>query len=204
VMATLGVFIALGGVSYAAIELPKNSVGTKQLKDGAVTPAKLAKPVKKSLTKAGTPGAPGPAGAPGAPGAPGAARAYALIKEGGQLDLAHSKGIIAIGQSCDGGVECTSPPPIGEEAPYEYCFNLGFEPAAVTVTPRMGASYLDQAANRWDAAIPGRTWTSIRGGCPLGYRDASVRVWREVIVESEGSIETEKYPSYQGAWIVFY
>jgi hypothetical protein len=36
VMATLAVFIALGGASYAAIRIPANSVGNKQLKDNAV------------------------------------------------------------------------------------------------------------------------------------------------------------------------
>jgi hypothetical protein len=41
VIATLALFIALGGASYAAVKLPKNSVGTKQLKNGAVTGAKL-------------------------------------------------------------------------------------------------------------------------------------------------------------------
>jgi hypothetical protein len=41
VMATVAVFIALGGVSYAAVKLPKNSVGSKQLKKNAVTSAKL-------------------------------------------------------------------------------------------------------------------------------------------------------------------
>jgi hypothetical protein len=41
VMATVAVFIALGGASYAATQLPKNAVGTKQLKKNAVTPAKI-------------------------------------------------------------------------------------------------------------------------------------------------------------------
>jgi hypothetical protein len=41
VMATVAVFIALGGSTYAALSLPKNSVGTKQLKNGAVTNQKL-------------------------------------------------------------------------------------------------------------------------------------------------------------------
>jgi len=41
VVATIALFIALGGASYAAIKLPKNSVGTKQLKKNAVTGAKL-------------------------------------------------------------------------------------------------------------------------------------------------------------------
>ena len=41
VMATLAMFVALGGGAYA-IKLKKNSVGTKQLKAGAVTERKLA------------------------------------------------------------------------------------------------------------------------------------------------------------------
>jgi hypothetical protein len=40
-VAYLALFVALGGSSYAALNLPANSVGTRQLKDGAVTPAKL-------------------------------------------------------------------------------------------------------------------------------------------------------------------
>jgi hypothetical protein len=41
VMATIAVFIALGGVGYAAVKLPKNSVGTKQIKNNAITGAKI-------------------------------------------------------------------------------------------------------------------------------------------------------------------
>lgn len=40
-MATLAMFVALGGVSYAALRVPQNSVGTRQLKDGAVTAKKI-------------------------------------------------------------------------------------------------------------------------------------------------------------------
>jgi hypothetical protein len=42
VVACLALFVALGGVSYAAL-LPNNSVGTKQLKRNAVTSAKIKK-----------------------------------------------------------------------------------------------------------------------------------------------------------------
>jgi hypothetical protein len=40
-MATIAVFIALGGVGYAATVLPRDSVGTEQLRDASVTGAKL-------------------------------------------------------------------------------------------------------------------------------------------------------------------
>jgi hypothetical protein len=43
VIATLALFLALGGVSYAATQLPKNSVGAKQLKKNAVTSSKVKK-----------------------------------------------------------------------------------------------------------------------------------------------------------------
>lgn len=49
VVSTLALFIALGGVSYAAATLPKNSVGSAQLKSKAVTEKKLA---KSSVTSA--------------------------------------------------------------------------------------------------------------------------------------------------------
>jgi hypothetical protein len=41
VMATIALFVALGGGAYAAGVLPANSVGTKQLKKNAVTAAKV-------------------------------------------------------------------------------------------------------------------------------------------------------------------
>jgi hypothetical protein len=43
VVAYLALFVALGGTSYAALSLPAGSVGTKQLRNGAVTSRKLAK-----------------------------------------------------------------------------------------------------------------------------------------------------------------
>jgi hypothetical protein len=41
VVASLALFLALGGVSYAAVTLPKNSVGSKQIKSNAVTSSKV-------------------------------------------------------------------------------------------------------------------------------------------------------------------
>src|SRR3954453_20628502 len=41
VMATVAVFLALGGGAYAALKLPKNSVGTNQIKKNAVRSSKV-------------------------------------------------------------------------------------------------------------------------------------------------------------------
>jgi hypothetical protein len=72
VIATVALFVALGGGAYAATQLPKNSVGPGQLKKEAVTGAK----VKKGSLMAGD-FAPGqlPAGTSGAAGAKGDAGA---------------------------------------------------------------------------------------------------------------------------------
>lgn len=69
-IAYLALFVALGGSAYAATALPKNSVGAKQIRKGAVTPAKLS-PAALGLVKGGPAGPAGEAGAPGTPGAPG-------------------------------------------------------------------------------------------------------------------------------------
>src|SRR3954452_12823168 len=80
VVGSLALFIALGGVSYAAVKLPARSVGTKQLKNGAVTSEKIRNGtvrkkdcVEGELTrgKTGSAGADGVDGLPGVNGAPG-------------------------------------------------------------------------------------------------------------------------------------
>lgn len=68
VMASLAVFMVLGGGAYAATVLPKNSVGTAQLKKNAVTSAKVK---NRSLTKNDFKAGQLPAGATGATGATG-------------------------------------------------------------------------------------------------------------------------------------
>lgn len=69
ITATIALFMALGGVSYAALKLPAGSVDTRQLHNGAVTKPKLAAGVLASL--AGADGEPGSDGAPGQDGAAG-------------------------------------------------------------------------------------------------------------------------------------
>jgi hypothetical protein len=76
VMATVAVFIALGGISYATIKLPANSVGTKQLRAKAVTLKKIKPKARRALKgRRGVSGAPGPQGPQGAAGSEGASGA---------------------------------------------------------------------------------------------------------------------------------
>jgi hypothetical protein len=73
VVATLALFVAVaGGTAFAATHLPKNSVGSKQIKKAAVTPAKLSTAAKSTLKGAtGATGATGPQGPKGERGEPG-------------------------------------------------------------------------------------------------------------------------------------
>jgi hypothetical protein len=77
IISMLALVVALGGTGYAAISIPRNSVGSAQLKKNAVTGPKVkdgslsaADFVRGSFPKGpqGTPGAPGQDGAPGAQG----------------------------------------------------------------------------------------------------------------------------------------
>jgi hypothetical protein len=101
VTATLALFVALGGGAYAATQLPANSVGTKQLKDRAVTPVKLAPRTTKML----------------------GVHAYAYVHVLGlphpALDKARTKGFASV-TSPDPGVFCLKPSPgikVGTSAP---------------------------------------------------------------------------------------
>jgi hypothetical protein len=94
VVALLALVVALGGTSYAAVTLAKNSVGTKQLKNNAVVSAKVK---DGSLTAAdfaagqlpagakGEKGAQGAQGAAGAAGPAGTVRGWAYVSSSGTV-----------------------------------------------------------------------------------------------------------------------
>ena len=73
-IALVALFFALGGTSYAVARLPRNSVGTAQLRKNAVISSKvkdrslLGRDFKAGQLPAGPVGPTGPQGAPGAPG----------------------------------------------------------------------------------------------------------------------------------------
>jgi hypothetical protein len=75
VMAFLALLVALGGTSYAAITLPANSVGTKQLKKNAVTSKKVKNRSLKAVDFAAGQLPRGPQGPQGAQGPQGPAGA---------------------------------------------------------------------------------------------------------------------------------
>ena len=77
-MAGLALFISLGGTSYAVTKLPKNSVGTVQVKDGSLTTKDLAKGVVTS----GPQGATGPRGPRGAEGPTGSVPLVSALPAG--------------------------------------------------------------------------------------------------------------------------
>jgi hypothetical protein len=107
VVACVALFVALGGGAYAALSLPADSVGTAQLKKGAVTPAKLSKAAKARLGgREGARGAEGPRGEAGpkgekgepgqAPGAtaPDGVRAWARVAPEGEVEV--GEGVLAV------------------------------------------------------------------------------------------------------------
>ena|GEM_PF-2525243 len=110
VMSVTAVFIALGGTAIAFTQLPKDSVGAKQIKADAVRSAEVkdfslqaSDFAKGTLLKGekgdkGDKGEPGPAGQPGTPGTPGtpATRIYAFVRTGG----------------CCGGAPALDPPQV--------------------------------------------------------------------------------------------
>ncbi len=79
VIGCLALLLALGGTGYAAIKLPRNSVGTAQLRSNAVTSAKvrngslLVRDFRNGQIPRGPVGETGPAGPQGSPGPAGSA-----------------------------------------------------------------------------------------------------------------------------------
>lgn len=107
-IALLALFIALGGSSYAAVALPKGSVGGRQLKKNAVTSPKV-KPGSLLLSDfrasqraqlvgpqgpQGSQGPQGPQGVPGTPGTPGVSGYQRVVNSHGP-DTAQVKTVTA-------------------------------------------------------------------------------------------------------------
>lgn len=118
VMATVATCIALGGTSYAALSLPRNSVTSKQLKPGSVKSSDIkngtvsARDLKRGLLPANTaassvPGPAGPAGARGPAGANGTNGTDGADGTVGEVRLVRAD--LAVADGNFGAVEMTCP-----------------------------------------------------------------------------------------------
>lgn len=180
IMATIAVFMALGGSAYAAVVLPANSVGSKQIKNRAVTLAKIGSSARRALhgqrgvrgprglegqQGAQGPQAPqgpqGPQGGPGAPGQAGSqgpagtARAYGLVTSTGTLVAGKSKNIATVTSS--GDQYCITPSPGINVASVEAVANVDYGDSGSTADGF--AQILHQGS----------------GGCPAGALEVITR-----------------------------
>ena len=146
IVACIALAVALGGSAYAALKLPKNSVGSKQIKKNAVNSAK----VKNGSLKVADFGAGQiPQGQKGDTGAPGSAAAYASVGFHGTIDAAHSKGIAQanISHTVGSGV---------------YCFH------DIAIRPKMAQATLTaDSSNPGDTILSGGPAAAV-GICPAG------------------------------------
>jgi hypothetical protein len=144
----IALFVALGGTGYAAVKLPKNSVGSTQIKRNAVSSSKVKNGTlrivdfKRSelLSMSSLPGMKGEKGdkgdkgdngTNGADGAPGTARAFARIDGNGALigGADQNKGITASMVQHQNGASDGQTTGVGV-----YCFGgLGFTPNSAVV-----------------------------------------------------------------------
>jgi hypothetical protein len=173
----LALFVALGGSSYAALTLPKASVGAKQLKKNAVTSPKV-KPGSLLLSdfrasqRAGLVGPRGPEGpqgvqgvkgVDGAPGAPGATNVTRRI---GALTNIGADGSGTATSACDPGERAVGGGGIawnGTTLDFDLISSYptfpGGAPADVGVPTGWSAAYVNRDSNNDNAgAIDVRAW----------------------------------------------
>ncbi len=153
IAAYLALFVALGGTSYAVLDLPINSVGTTELRRNAVRSRdvknhslKRVDFVRDSLPTGaqGPAGASGPAGPAGPAGAPGTARAYVRVSPAicgpapaGTCVLDNNKGVTQVIHRAT-GVYCIVAPGIDSN---QSTAAVTLD-SATSVTPRADAAVL--------------------------------------------------------------
>ena len=176
-MATIAVFVALGGGAYAATQLPANSVGTPQLKPGAVTSGKIKDGtiVGADVNKTKLGKVPNAAQADNAaklggllPSSyPPGPRAYAHVHDGA-LVASDSKAVLGMTVGCGGGAQAPACDPASNPYPQILCFDLPFTPRLIEVTPEMKASNSGGAltADKFAATAPVVGPSISHSGCP--------------------------------------
>jgi hypothetical protein len=202
VIAMLALFVALGGTGYAAVKLPKNSVGGSQIKKNAVSSSKvkngalLAADFKAGQLPAGATGPQGPKGADGkngtngtngtngadgADGADGTASAFARIDSTGTLigGADQSEGITQSMIQHTAGASAAEVAGTGV-----YCIGgLGFDPTSVSVSTD-NTDVMPGAPSVTGGSLNFIPSAAIFKGEDLGYCDAAhgqVRVATEQV-----------------------
>jgi hypothetical protein len=143
VISCLALLAAVGGTGYAAIKLPPGSVGTKQLKNGAVVASKvkprslLARNFKPGQLPRGPRGAQGLAGAagpqgPGGPQGPAGQKGDPATRLFGTVKNNMIDDTVSLGPS-SGVVDADELP--GQEGAYLLTFNQDVNNCAVLATP---------------------------------------------------------------------
>jgi hypothetical protein len=189
VISVMALFVALGGASYAAVTLPKNSVGAKQIKKNGVGASEIKRSaVRTGEVRNGTLRAQdfaagqlpqGPKGDPGQNGAPGedafALDAFARVGFDGADATLRPLEPNDAGQApqVKGIVQADVVAGEGGAATGTTCFNLPTRPASAMVV-------LDNA----DAAAADRNLIASvaidrgedLGDCPATHNDARVRI----------------------------
>jgi hypothetical protein len=163
-IALLALFVALGGTGYAALKLPKNSVGTAQLKSNAVTGAK----VKNGSLTAGDFGGTLPAGAQGPKGDTGPKGDAGTNGTNGTNGTKGDKG--------DPGTDGTDGAPAGSLKPK--ITGGPQDSGAENVTQTLSLTPFTPAANKAELVQFRITWTPPPMGCTpaVGVGGASVTV----------------------------
>jgi hypothetical protein len=181
----MALFVALGGTTYAAVTLPKNSVGAKQIKKNGVGASEIKKSavrtgeVKNGALRAedfaagqlpqGPKGDKGDQGIQGVQGEPGTADGFARVQADGTLQPdvagfpAQNKGVAAANVVKGEGGAATG----------NYCFDIDGRIASAVVS-------LDNA----DAVAADRNLVASvaidrgqdLGDCPVTHNDARVRI----------------------------
>ena len=187
VVASLALFIALGGTSYAALTLTgKNvkdgSLTGQDVRNGSIASADvrdrslLAKDFKAGQLPAGaqgSPGAPGAAGQKGdkgEPGLAGTARAYAFVDSGGSVDETRSKDVTDVNVSAAGNTYCFAGSPTRRRTSWSRCWSPTATPWSRRASGRCSsASSSAPRTASWSSST--RTRGRRSGGCsrmPVG------------------------------------
>ena len=172
VMATIAVFIALGGGTYAATHLGKNSVGAKQLRNDAVNGAKVQ---DGSLTGADV-------NASTLGKVPNASRADTA---GTATTADSSKDIASASVAADGTVRAShGVTGVSLAGGGSYCFDLPFKPAGGAVT-------LDYSDAGFPVAFMTLTPSPIT--CPPPYDAAFVQTFAGDAEAANSSVTPEAF-----------